>query len=58
LPEAASWDRTHAAILMDIRDELKAMNRRLNCQEFLLIPSYLRTVIANTTRRPRRRRKK
>jgi hypothetical protein len=26
-----SWESIHAAILMDIRDELKELNRTLNC---------------------------
>lgn len=43
------------AVLMDIRDELKRINQRLDCHETLAIPRILRRISANTAkpRKPR-----
>ena len=43
------WNSIQVALLMDIRDELKQMNRILHCENFLEIPRILRTIRANTT---------
>lgn len=40
-------------LLMDIRDELKRINGRLDCGETLRIPRYLRRIASNTTKRKR-----
>jgi hypothetical protein len=60
-----TWAQVQVAVLMDIRDELKISNRcllllerRLNCQDFLDIPSVLRRISANTHRSKRRRKVK
>lgn len=37
-------------VLMDIRDELKAMNRVLQCHNTLRIPAYLKRLVANTNK--------
>jgi hypothetical protein len=37
-----SWESIHAAILMDIRDELQSLNRLLHCQNFIGLPHDLR----------------
>ena len=50
---AHQWDSIQAAILMDIRDELKQMNRVLACPNFQRIPKYLR-VLASRKRRTRK----
>lgn len=55
--DIASWDRTHAAVLMDIRDELQTLNRLLGCPNFTMIPARL-TSIERNTRKPVRKRKK
>lgn len=34
----------HAAVLMDIRDELKRLNQLLHCHNFIGIPATLRTI--------------
>jgi hypothetical protein len=39
-----TWDEVHAAILMDIRDELRTLNRLLACPNFIEIPSILRGI--------------
>lgn len=38
------------AVLMDLRDELQAMRRRLDCHETLSIPHLLREIRANTAK--------
>jgi hypothetical protein len=48
-----TWEQCHAAILMDIRDELKRMNNILQCPNFIAIPSKLDRISRNT-RKPRR----
>jgi hypothetical protein len=50
-----SWDQVRAALLMDIRDELKRLNALLYCGNFQNIPSILRRIRANTTKRRRRK---
>lgn len=47
LPQEASgsivsWDALHAALMMDIRDELKKLNALLHCQNFTEMPHTLR----------------
>lgn len=37
-------------VLMDIRDELKAMNRVLQCSNTLRIPAYLKRIASNTAK--------
>jgi hypothetical protein len=49
-----SWDQIHAALLMDIRDELTRINMRLNCRETLAMPELLRKIAKNTTK-PKRK---
>jgi hypothetical protein len=46
-----SWDSIHAAILMDIRDELKKLNSVFACPNFRRIPWVLDEVARNTRRR-------
>jgi hypothetical protein len=38
------------AVLMDIRDELKQLNRTFGCFNFLEIPGILRKIRANTAK--------
>lgn len=52
-----SWEAVHAAILMDLRDELKKLNALLHCYNFTAIPGILRDVARNTTPKKRRRKK-
>jgi len=42
-------------LLMDIRAELRNLNRILNCQNFLMMPKVLRDIRRNTTKRPRKK---
>lgn len=46
----ASWDHVKIAVLMDIRDELKQLNRLLGCPNFTEIPSVLREIRRNTAK--------
>lgn len=50
----ASWEAVKLAVLMDIRDELKRINIRLDCSETLRIPRYLRRIASNTAK-PRKK---
>ena len=49
------WETIHSALLMDIRDELRAMNRILNCHNFLNIPHKLDKIVVNTRKKRRAR---
>lgn len=50
-----TWERVAIAVQMDIRDELKALNTLLRCDNFLLIPSKLDSIVRNTKKRPRKK---
>ena len=49
-----SFDAAQLSVLMDIRDELKRLNRLLSCSNFTGIPETLRQIRKNTTRRKKR----
>lgn len=49
-----SWESIHAAILMDIRDELKSLNAVLHCANFVQIPWTLKKIQYNTAK-PKRK---
>ena len=51
------WDAVIAAILMDIRDELKQLNGTFDCPNFLAVPRVLRQIVANTAK-PKRKKAK
>lgn len=53
-----SWDHVKIAVLMDIRDELQTLNRLIGCPNFTSIPSELRRISLNTTRKLRRDKKR
>lgn len=38
------WDKVPIAVLQDIRDELKSLNRLLGCNNFTNIPWTLRSI--------------
>ena len=44
------------AVLMDIRDELKILNRVFQCSNALEIPDLLRAIKQNTTKSKRKKR--
>lgn len=45
LPERVeTWEQVQVAVLMDIRDELKQLNRTLGCHNFLSIPHTLKGI--------------
>jgi len=52
LPESqnssVSLEAINLALLMDIRDELKALNRLLHCSTFLDLPNQLERIAYNT----------
>jgi len=43
-----SWERVSIAVLMDIRSELRTLNRLLACPNFIGIPVTLRSIRKNT----------
>ena len=45
--------RIYTSLLMDIRDELKAINRVLSCSNFLQIPAKLDRIQLNTRKQKR-----
>ena len=45
------WGTVHAAILMDIRDEIQRFNALFRCANFLEISTELRRIRRNTARR-------
>jgi hypothetical protein len=45
-----TWDQVHAAILMDIRDELQELNHLLRCPNFIAIPRKLDAIRKNTAK--------
>jgi hypothetical protein len=45
------YNSIHSALLMDIRDELKLLNERIQCLEFIQIPRTLRTIARNTAKK-------
>ena len=49
------WESITAALLMDIRDELKRMNAILHCSNFLRIPHKLDEIRRNTAKRRKRK---
>lgn len=51
-----SYDSATLCVLMDIRDELKELNRTFNCTNFTEMPKVLRDIRQNTTK-PRRPKK-
>lgn len=53
-----SWDAAHAAILMDIRDELQKLNGLFRCMNFLNIPFKLDKIVKNTSKPKRKKKKK
>lgn len=62
LPDSLTWEQVHVAMLMDVRDELKALNdelkalnRLLRCPNFLDMPHTL-VKIERNTKKPKRRR--
>ena len=44
------------ALLMDIRDELKTLNKILGCRSFIDVPKILREIRRNTNK-PKRKKK-
>jgi hypothetical protein len=51
-------DVVHSALLMDIRDELRRLNRLLGCTNFLDVPRTLRDIRTAVRRLPARPRKR
>lgn len=38
------WESIYVSLLMDIRDELKALNRVIGCRNFREVPTILRGI--------------
>lgn len=58
LPETngklTDWQKVEIAVLMDIRDELKMLNRLLHCSNFTGMPAQLRTISRHVARIPKK----
>lgn len=52
-----SWEQVQCALLMDLRDELQALNRVIGCVNFLDIPRILRDIRTNTTPKAKAKRR-
>lgn len=50
-----NWEQVHAAVLMDIRDELKQLNRVFGRRNFLELPQIVRQIKANTAKPKRKK---
>lgn len=53
MPEKMSngtWEQVGIIVLMDIRDEMKALNALLRCPNFTQIPAKLDAIKRNTTK--------
>lgn len=50
-----SWEAVNAAVLMDVRDELKRLNALLYCVNFTRIPHKLDAIVRNTTKKRARK---
>lgn len=46
-----TWEHVKIALLMDLRNELKTLNRLIGCHNTMAIPGLLRDIKRNTTRR-------
>lgn len=57
LPDAPEWSQVPIAVLMDIRDELRTLNRLLHCPNTIRIPRILDAIALNT-RKTRKKKKK
>jgi hypothetical protein len=55
---AYTWESITVAVLMDIRRELRTLNRTLACHNFQMILVYLNTIVRQTAPKPRKRIKK
>lgn len=42
--QIADWHMVKVAVLMDIREELRTLNRLLACPNFIQIPATLRSI--------------
>jgi hypothetical protein len=50
-----SWEQVNAALMMDIRYELRRLNRTMECANTQAIPGLLRDIERNTTKKRRRK---
>jgi hypothetical protein len=53
-----TWEQAGIAVMMDVRDELKQLNRLLNCRNFLQIPWELYEIRKAVQRKKRKPAKK
>jgi len=54
--KVGTWTEVQVALLMDIRDELKALVSILGCYNARDIPNILRSIKKNTTKRKYKKR--
>lgn len=51
-----TWEQAMCALLMDVRRELRDLNRLLQCDNFVSMPHVLRDIRRNTTK-PKKKKK-
>lgn len=56
LPEQMTWDKVEISLLLEIREELRTLNRLLACHRFTNIPSTLLAIERNTKKPKRKKR--
>lgn len=52
-----TWEQVSVSVLMDIREELRTLNRLLNCPKFTSIPRKLDAISRNTAKKKPARKK-
>ncbi len=55
LADSITWEGVNAALLMDLRDELKKLNAVFSCHRFQDIPHNLDAIRKNTTKKKRKK---
>lgn len=50
IPEEYTWEHAALEVMMDIREELRKLNRLLHCENFQDIPRTLRYIRSNTAK--------
>ena len=54
-PHYHEWNSIICALLMDLRDEMRVLNRTLQCKNFQAIPARLLRVARNTDRQMKKK---
>lgn len=55
ISDTYTYEQAQLCVLMDIRDELKRLNKLLHCHNFVSIPQVLKGIRRNTTKKKRKK---